>query len=160
MGAMTQVLIVCSGNTCRSPMAAAVLAALLADEGPAGVSVASAGTSANSGAPASEGAYLVSLEMGIDLSAHRSQLLTAEMVQQADLILTMSAAHLRRVTELGGAGKAHLLASYASGGASAEEVADPFGGDLSTYRQTFRHLLDLMGEVLDRLASEAGDDQR
>ena len=112
------------------------------------------------GAPASEGAYLVALEAGLDLSTHQSRYLTAEMVHHADLILTMSRAHLRRVEELGGAGKAALLGSYASTATRDEEIPDPFGGELADYRDTFQHLARLMARVRDRLAEEGRDDPR
>lgn len=154
-----RVLMVCSGNTCRSPMAEAILARCLADAGPAGVSVTSAGTGALPGAPASEGAYLVALEDGLDLSAHRARLLTPALVRDADLILVMSGGHLRRVEELGGSGKAHLLGTY-GGEKEGTEVGDPFGGSLDGYRGTFHELTRLVRGVHRRLTSEVGDDRR
>lgn len=157
---MTHVLMVCSGNTCRSPMAAALLQHLVEAEGPLGVTVTSAGTVAMAGAPASEGAFLVALEAGLDLSAHQARPLTPDLVRDADLILTMSRSHLRRVEELGGAAKASLLGAYATGGREEEEIADPFGGGVHTYRETFRHLASLMAGVRRRLELDTGDDQR
>lgn len=157
---MTHVLMVCSGNTCRSPMAAALLRQLAEAEGPSGLTVSSAGTAAMTGAPASEGAFLVALEAGLDLSAHQARPLTAAMVRDADLILAMSRSHLRRVEELGGSGKAMLLGRYATAGMEDEEIADPFGGGVGTYRETFRQLSSLMAGVRRRLEREPGDDQR
>ena len=109
----THVLFVCTGNTCRSPMAEALLREAAAARGLDQVVVSSAGTGAWDGAPASEGAYLVGLENGLDLSNHRARLLTRELVRGADLILAMSGHHLARVAELGGEDKAHLLGAYA-----------------------------------------------
>lgn len=154
-----RVLLVCSGNTCRSPLAEAMLQRLLQEGGPEGVVAESAGTGAFEGAPASEGAYLVALEEGLDLSAHRARLLTAELVRSADLILTMSQGHLRRVRELGGAGKAMLLGEYATGGGS-EEVHDPFGGGVQHYREAYGQLSRLMAGVRRRLLAEVADDHR
>src|SRR5947209_20053459 len=119
-----RILFVCTGNICRSPLAAALLQRALAQRGIDGLEVASAGTGAWDGAPASEGAYLVGLERGLDLSGHRARLLTRELVDQADLILTMARHHRARVDELGGEGKVFVLGEYA--GKGGDEVSDPF----------------------------------
>ncbi|MGE0441484.1 MAG: low molecular weight protein arginine phosphatase [Gemmatimonadales bacterium] len=149
---MTRVLFVCTGNTCRSPMAEAMLRRGLETAGKPDVAVASAGTGAWEGAPASEGSYLVSLEHDLDLSAHRARLLTRAVVDEADLILTMSRTHLARVRELGGGARAHLLGEYAGLSGAGADITDPFGGDLEDYRATFRAIAALMPAVLTRLS--------
>ncbi|MFN2316960.1 MAG: low molecular weight protein arginine phosphatase [Gemmatimonadales bacterium] len=154
------VLLVCTGNTCRSPLAAALLEQLLVQEGPGGITVSSAGARAVDGDPASEGAYLVALEEGLDLSAHRAALLRPEMVRSANLILAMSRSHVRRIEELGGSGKVMLLGEYAAGEAGSEEIPDPFGSDVHAYRETLHHLAHLMAGVRDRLSREVVRDQR
>ena len=63
-----KILFVCTGNICRSPMAEAMARQILLDKGIQEVEVSSAGTSAADGTPVSEGAYLVGLEKGLDLS--------------------------------------------------------------------------------------------
>jgi protein-tyrosine-phosphatase len=133
-------------------MAEALMREALASRGADQVTVASAGTGAWDGAPVSEGAYLVGLEHGMDLSSHRAQLLTRDLVKSADLILTMSSHHRARVAELGGEDKVHVLGEYAGREEGRSEVSDPFGSDLASYRQTFAELQDIMNAVVSRVA--------
>jgi protein-tyrosine-phosphatase len=152
-----QILFVCTGNTCRSPMAAEIARRVAAERGLADVTVASAGTGAFEGSAASDGALLVSMERGGDLSGHRSQPLTRALVEASDLVLVMGDKHLARVEELGGAGKSWLLTDYASHGGDLRSVSDPFGGDLETYRATYDELVEEIRRALDRLvAGRAG----
>ena len=130
---------------------------LLEQRGRTDVEVASAGTAAWDGAPASEGAYLVALEHDLDLSAHRARQLTSDLVDDADLVLAMSPHHVDRATALGGAGKSHLLGAYAGRSGADTQVDDPFGGDLEEYRTTFTRLQELLGEAVARLPEPQGD---
>lgn len=151
-GRSVRVLMVCSGNTCRSPTAEALLRRELAAAGISGVTVSSAGTGAQDGDPASEGAYLVALEEGVDLGTHRSRRVTPELLAEADLVLAMSRSHLHRLALLGGGDRAMLLTEYAG---EEGDVADPFGGALDGYREAFRHLERLTHATALRLG-EAG----
>ena len=158
---MKKILLVCTGNICRSPLAAALMQRALGERGAEGIEVSSAGTGAWDGAPVSEGAYLVGLEQGLDLSAHRARLLTRDLVEQSDLILTMARHHRARVDELGGEGRVFVLGEYAGRGGDAAEVSDPFGGDLAVYRDTCAELTTLVTAAVDRIVTEAGrGDQR
>jgi protein-tyrosine-phosphatase len=118
------------------------------------VEVASAGVAAYEGSPASDGAVRAAEVHGLDLSAHRSRLLTPGRAQEADLILTMSPDHLMRVVEVGGGERAALLTSYAGGhpdGFPSTSIPDPIGGSDEEYQQTFTLLRDLIDRVLERL---------
>jgi len=149
-----RILLVCTGNICRSPLAEALLRRDLKARGFPEIDVGSAGTGAWDGAPASEGAYLVGLERGLDLSAHRARLLTRELVESADLVLTMARHHRARVEELGGEGRVFVLGEYAGRDGDDAEVSDPFGGDLDVYRDTCAELEALSTAVTERLARE------
>lgn len=155
-----RILLVCTGNVCRSPLAEAIMRRELEQRGIEEDTVMSAGTGAWDGAPASEGAYLVALEHELDLSAHRARLLTRDLVKEADLILTMARHHRVRVQELGGEGHAHLLGEYAGRTGPEVEVEDPFGSELDVYRETFRQLDDLVCKAVDRVVAERKDADR
>ena len=151
-----KLLFVCTGNTCRSPMAAAIARKLAAERGLHDVEVSSAGTGAAEGAGASDGALLVAMEQGLDLASHRSRPLTRELVRDADLVLAMGGGHLERVRQLGGADKVHLLPDFAAGGDSGRQIGDPFGADLVVYRATFAELEAEIARALDRVVAERG----
>ena len=149
-----RILFVCSGNTCRSPLAEAIARQLAADRGLHDVTVASAGISAWEGAPASDGSLLVAMERGLDLSAHRARLLDRAMVDDAELILCMGPQHRDAAVATGGEGKAFLLTEWASRGEDARGVSDPYGGDLAGYRRAADDIAAALEKVFDRVVAE------
>ena len=148
-----RILFVCTGNTCRSPLAEGLARRVIHERAWPDVEVSSAGTSAWPNAPASDGSMLVALEHGIDLGGHRARQLSPELVAKSDIILTMGPHHLERAEALGGVGRTWLLTAFANA-ERARPVSDPFGGDLATYRATFDELEDEITAVLDRIAAE------
>ncbi len=116
------------------------------------VEVASAGTSAWDGSPASDGALLVGLERNLDLSTHRAQQLSRALVESNDVILGMGPHHVERAEALGGAGRTYLLTSFAAGAPVSTAISDPFGGDLEQYRKTLRELEQEIRRAFDRIS--------
>jgi len=149
-----RLLFVCTGNTCRSPLAEAIARREAIDRGLSDIEVASAGTSAWEGAAASDGALLVAMERSLDLSGHRAQPLTRELVQQHDVILAMGPHHCERAEALGGEGKSFLLSAFAASAPTDRAISDPFGGDLDNYRETFAELQQEIRRVFDRLVAQ------
>ncbi|MFL5561053.1 MAG: low molecular weight protein arginine phosphatase [Gemmatimonadaceae bacterium] len=153
-----KILFVCTGNTCRSPLAEAIARKIAIDRGLTDLDVASAGTSAWDGAAASDGALLVGMEHGLDLSNHRAQLLSRELVANADVVLAMGPHHLERVQALGGTGNAYTLTGYASHGKIDRAISDPVGAELAVYRATYDELEREIRRALDRLTADRPSD--
>lgn len=147
-------MFVCTGNTCRSPLAEVMARKLAAEKGLKNITFASAGIGAYDGAAASEGAMLVALERGLDLSAHQAQPLTRELVVESDIILCMSEHHAASAIALGGEGKTFLLDEFASRGTTSGSVADPFGQQLEAYREAADDIGRQVAQAIKRISAD------
>jgi protein-tyrosine-phosphatase/tRNA A37 threonylcarbamoyladenosine synthetase subunit TsaC/SUA5/YrdC len=156
------IVFVCTGNTCRSPLAEALCKKLLTDrlgcavvELPArGYHVASAGLSAMPGGPAAVEAEGAARGYGADLSAHRSQPLTTDLAVRADYLVGMTQSHLHAVMDyFGHLGLMPRLLDPTG------DIADPIGGDQPVYdacaRQIQQHLEALVAEILPAEAKQS-----
>lgn len=149
-----RILFLCTGNTCRSPLAEVIARRDLAARGWAHVDIRSAGIAAAPGSPASAGAVHAAALHGLDLSGHEAHQLTEETVSWADLILAMSPRHVQAARALGGADTAALITDIAARenpDGVPEAVTDPFGGSEREYEATFELLERLVDRVLDRV---------
>lgn len=136
---MFQVLIVCTGNTCRSPMGEAILRSVLPDDLAGQVNVSSAGSTAGEGSPAAAYAIQTASSRGLDLSKHRSRPLTATLVREADLVLGMEPAHVAAARSLApdSADRVHLVTEHGAEGGTGDGVRDPIYGGPDDYVDTF-----------------------
>ena len=154
------IITVCTANICRSPMAAALLQHALAaqDEPLRSLQVISAGVAAHDGEPVSQNSIQALKKVGIDLSAHRSRLITTKMAQEALAIFCMTETHRSRILlQVRPAPKhIHLFREFIPNGGD-KEIGDPFGGSLKLYeacRDEMVEAIPSLVEFLRKLVAE------
>lgn len=138
---MKHVYFICTGNTCRSPMAAVLFGHLLQQNKITDITVHSAGIAAAQGCPAEANARAAVAEQGLNLADHTASQLTLDDLQTADALVCMTESHRAVLLQAGApAEKITIL-----------QVPDPYGGDLDTYRTCRDQIQAKLPDLLDSL---------
>lgn len=147
------IMFVCSGNTCRSPMAVGALKVLLEKKRPGKFEIISSGTGAATGFPATEFAIEAAKIWNCDLTGHRSQPVTEELINQSDLIVAMTPGHLRELVRIkpDSQSKYFLLKNFPDESSDGDGVDDPIGMPLDYYKDTFLEIGEEIGRFLPEI---------
>lgn len=144
------ILFVCTGNTCRSPMAEGILRTVAFEKG-IEIKIKSAGIFADMGSPASINAISSVGDIGVDIRNHLSQAVTEEIVDESDLILTMTISH-KDILMSNYPDKRYKIFSlnqYAFG--KDRDIKDPYGGDRHTYDMARDEIMHAIKKIYNHI---------
>lgn len=142
-----KIIFVCTGNTCRSPMAEIIMKNKLKLAGIEDVRISSAGLSASAGEKISKNSALALKQLGYKSSGFKSKVLTHQMILKADAVICMTADHKRW---LAGYENVYTIAEITGLG----DIIDPYGGNLKTYIETSYQLVDACNIILEKILGE------
>jgi protein-tyrosine-phosphatase len=147
------ILFVCTGNTCRSPLAEGFLNKLLEKRSLSDMEIGSAGLTALPGSSASFHSVKVALENSVSLEEHQARLVTAEIIERADLILVMEPGHRQQLLDRHpqASDKIYLLRHFARYGSRERGIQDPYGLSLEVYRFCFEDIKECVESLHERL---------
>lgn len=148
LGAETNVLCLCYGNICRSPLAERHIRAQAAERGLDGISVDSAGLRATEGRSSPDDAVRVADELGVDLSDHRSKPVTSELLEWSDVVFVMDLLNYHHLRQGFGDqdGKTRFLGVYDGDG---YEITDPYGEGVDRFRSLYGQVIRSADGFLD-----------
>lgn len=153
-----KILFVCTGNTCRSPMAKAILSKKLTEhELNTKIKVDSAGLYAVDGMSAAREAVETVSDYGGDLSDHHAKMFNEAMLDEFDLILTMTESHKKQIIDRyppEKTGNLYTLSEYVDCSADRQDIRDPLGGDIRVYKDTYEQLEELISRLICKLVQK------
>ena len=152
---MKKIVFVCTGNSCRSPMAEGLLGEMLKEKNIQGIEVFSAGTNPVPGASPTRETIEIMRKEGIDISGHKSTYITYDLISQADLILVMGEVHKEKILDMKPEvkNKVFLLREFADDISEGEipDIVDPIGQPLSVYEKCLFEIKDALKKALPKI---------